>query len=193
MVGDVLEGHGVVGGDPVFDDEALLLVEARERRGDLSAEKVVFLEFCQELLLVLPLICQVFQEGYAVGIGDFGIVRTRYEGCTRVDGLTVFLSGGVVATLVGSTTGLWAIAPDGRTTWLRREPRLRQTRPTFPLGLPNGGFSVATKGPRLGVFDAGGRNRGWTGVPEKAAQNGTSYAGVTAVDGAHIAVVRVLE
>jgi hypothetical protein len=128
-----------------------------------------------------------------VGIGVFGIVRTRFEGCTHMDGLTVLPTGAVVATLIGNTTGLWEIGPDGRMAWLRREPHLWLTRPNVPFGLADGKFGVTTKGPRFGLFDASGKNGGWTGVQEKVAASGLPYAGATTIAGGRIALVRVLD
>jgi hypothetical protein len=127
-----------------------------------------------------------------IGIGSFGLVRTRYQGETHIDGLTVLPSGAVVATLLGSTTGIWEIGGDGRVAWLRRESRLWQVRPTVVLALPDRRFGVETKGPRLGLFDANGKNHSWTGVPEKSAENGTAYAGATTFGKDRIALVRVL-
>jgi hypothetical protein len=128
-----------------------------------------------------------------IGIGPFGIVRKRYRGGTAVDGLVVLPNGVVIATLVGVTTGLCAIGPDGRVAWLRREKGLWSTRPNRPFALPDGGFVVASKGPRLGLFDANGKNRGWTGAPEKAAADDLLYAGATLIRGDRIALVRVRE
>jgi len=83
--------------------------------------------------------------------------------------------------------------PDGRTAWLRREPHLWLTRPNVPFGSADGKFGVTTNGPRFGLFDASGKNGGWTGVQEKAAASGVPYAGATTIAGGRIALVRVLD
>jgi hypothetical protein len=105
----------------------------------------------------------------------------------------VLPTGAVVATLMGNTTGLLEIGPDGRTAWLHRAPHLGDTRPTVPFGLAAGRFGITTRGPRLELFDASGKSTGWIGAPMKEAAKGVPYAGATGLAGGRIALVRVVE